>query len=98
MSTATDRRVNRGVVGLANGFTITLTGLFTSPLTGGSLNPARSLAPALLAEGPALASAWIYCIGPLAGSLLGALVYEMLRGAEVHAQEILKASSRQSSV
>jgi MIP family channel proteins len=98
MSTATDRRVNRGVVGLATGLTITLTGLFASPLTGGSLNSARSLAPALLAEGSALANVWIYWVGPLAGSLLGALVYEALRGGEVHAQEtpegIFKAVKR----
>ncbi len=98
MSTATDRRVNRGIVGLATGLTITLTGLFASPLTGGSLNPARSLAPASLAGGPALASVWIYWVGPLTGSLLGALVYEMLRGGEVHAQEtpegIFKAVKR----
>ena len=50
MSSATDKRVNRGTVGLATGLIITLGGLFAAPLTGGSMNPARSLAPALLAE------------------------------------------------
>jgi MIP family channel proteins len=87
MSTVTDRRVNRGVVGLATGFTITLAGFFAGPLTGGSMNPARSLAPALFAGGRALAVVWIYWIGPLIGAVLGAILYELMRGGEQHALE-----------
>jgi len=88
MSTATDRRINRALVGLATGMTISLGGIFAGPLTGGSMNPARSLAPAVFAGGSALASAWIYWVGPLAGAVLGALVYEVLRGGEEHAIEV----------
>jgi MIP family channel proteins len=87
MSSATDRRVNRGIVGLATGLIITLGGLFAAPLTGGSMNPARSFAPALLAGGQALATVWIYWVGPLVGTTAGALVYEALRGGEEYAME-----------
>jgi aquaporin NIP len=87
MSSATDKRVNRAAVGLATGLIITLSGLFAAPLTGGSMNPAHSLAPALLARGQALATAWIYWVGPLLGAVADALVYEALRGGEKHAME-----------
>ena len=87
MSTATDRRVNRGVVGLATGLTITFGGFFAGPLSGGSMNPARSLAPALFAGGRALDVAWIYWLGPLIGAVLGAIIYELMRGGEQHALE-----------
>ncbi len=87
MSTATDRRVNRGVVGLAMGLTVTLAGFFAGPLTGGSMNPARSLAPALFAGGHALSLVWIYWVGPLIGAVLGAIIYELLRGGEEYALE-----------
>ncbi|HZS79022.1 MAG TPA: MIP/aquaporin family protein [Ktedonobacteraceae bacterium] len=88
MSSATDKRVNRGIVGIAMGFTIILCGWFASPLTGGSMNPARSLAPALLAGGQALSEVWIYWVGPLLGAVLGSLLYELMRGGEEHALEV----------
>ncbi len=88
MAAATDRRVNRGFAGLVLGITIALGGWFAGPLTGGSMNPARSLAPALFAGGKALADVWIYWVGPLLGAILGAVVYEVLRGGEEHAMEI----------
>lgn len=87
MSSATDQRVNRAAIGLAVGLTITLGGFFAAPLTGGSMNPARSLAPALFAGGNALATVWIYWVGPLIGATLGALAYEALRGGEEYAVE-----------
>lgn len=80
MASTTDQRVNRGIFGLAMGAMIALCGWFAGPLTGGSMNPARSLAPAVFAGGIALANVWIYWVGPLIGTSLGALVYEVLRG------------------
>ena len=46
-----------------------------APYTGTSLNPARSLAPALIA--PELANLWVYLVGPLAGALLAAAIFAM---------------------
>ncbi len=88
MSTATDRRVNRASIGLTVGLTITLAGFFAGPITGGSMNPARSMAPAVFAGGIPLATAWIYWVGPLLGAMLGATVYEFMRGGEGQALEI----------
>ena len=90
MASVTERRVQRAVRGLATGLTVTLCGLFAAPLTGGSMNPARSLAPALFAGGQALAHVWVYWVGPLLGAVLGAIVYEQLRGGEEHATEALE--------
>lgn len=90
MASATDKRVSRAITGLATGMTIALAGFFAGPLTGGSMNPARSLAPALFAGGSTLAAAWVYWVGPLIGASLGALVYEFLRGGEGQVREIIE--------
>lgn len=90
MSTATDRRVNRAAVGLAVGFTITLCGIFAGLLTGGSMNPARSIAPALFAGGNALSEVWVYLLGPSLGAILGALVYELMRGGPENVRDIIE--------
>jgi len=88
LASATDRRVSRALIGLAPGITVTVCIFFAEPLTGGSLNSARSLAPALFAGGAALNHIWIYWLGPLAGAALGALIYESLRGGTIYATEI----------
>jgi MIP family channel proteins len=86
ISVATDRRVNGAIPGLAIGLTVVLDVLIGGPLTGGSMNPARSLGPALFAGGPALTSYWVYLVGPPAGAVLAARLYEAIRGGEEHAQ------------
>jgi glycerol uptake facilitator-like aquaporin len=83
-SMATDRRALTGVAGLAIGLTIVICALSGGPLTGASMNPARSLGPALFAGGSALTSVWIYILGPLLGGALGASAYEAIRGGERH--------------
>jgi glycerol uptake facilitator-like aquaporin len=83
---ATDRRVHGAIPGLAIGMTVLLDVLIGGALTGGSMNPARSLGPALFAGGDALAHYWIYVVGPILGCLLAARLYEALRGGEEHAQ------------
>src|SRR5690606_15158602 len=72
--TAVDRRAPR-VGGLFIGLSVTMGILVAGPLTGGALNPARHLGPALLAGGDFLAQAWLYWVGPLIGGALAALVY-----------------------
>ena len=90
MASATDKRFNRADSGLTVGFTIIACGLFANSLTGGSMNPARSLGPALLAGGSSLATVWIYFVGPLCGALLGAIFYEVMRGSEKYAKNVLE--------
>jgi len=79
MASATDKRFKRSDSGLTVGFTILVSGLLGNSLSGASMNPARSLAPAVFAGGPALATLWLYFVGPLIGAALGAIAYGMLR-------------------
>jgi MIP family channel proteins len=86
MAVATDRRVPGAVPGLAIGLTVALCALFGGPATGASMNPARSFAPALFAEGSALAALPLYLIAPPVGAVLAAYCYELLRDGRDHAQ------------
>ena len=86
MSVATDRRVNGAVPGLAIGSIVALCGLFGGPLSGCSMNPARSLGPALFAGHTALSNYWIYLLGPIVGAAVGAVCYEAIRGGAHHGQ------------
>ena len=79
ISVATDRRVSSTVPALAIGLTVVVAVLFAGPVTGGSMNPARSLAPALVTGGDALRNVWLYLLAPPVGAVLGALTYESLR-------------------
>jgi len=78
-SVATDRRVSGTVPAIGIGFTVVLLVLIGGPITGGSMNPARSLGPALVSGGPALSAAWLYIVAPAVGAVLGALAYEAVR-------------------
>ena len=88
MGVATDRRVSQAVAGLAVGFTVLVDGLVGNFLTGGSMNPARSLGPALFAGGTALSTYWIYIVGPCLGAVLAAGVYELLRSDAKSAKDV----------
>lgn len=66
--------------GLVIGFTLTLVHIFGIGLTGTSVNPARSLGPAIFAGGDALSSLWVFIVGPFAGAALAAVVYKLLSG------------------
>mgnify|MGYP006292478489 CR=1 FL=1 len=63
--------------GLAIGGTIALCALFAGPISGASMNPARSLSPALFTAG-AMASYWIYLLAPLAGGALAVAAHRIL--------------------
>jgi glycerol uptake facilitator-like aquaporin len=86
MAVATDRRVPGAVPGLAIGLTVALCALFGGPATGASMNPARSLGPALFAGGAALSALPLYLLAPPAGAVLAAFCYELLRDGVRHAQ------------
>jgi MIP family channel proteins len=86
ISVATDKRVAGAVPGLAIGLTVVFDVLIGGPVTGGSMNPARSLGPALFAGHGALAVYWVYVVGPALGAVVAARIYEAVRGGERHAQ------------
>lgn len=79
ISVATDSaRAVGAPAAIAIGFTVALDALWGGPISGASMNPARSFGPALVAG--IWADHWIYWLGPLIGAALGAFVYELLRG------------------
>ena len=68
-----------GVAGIVIGLTLTFVHIVGIPLTGTSVNPARSIGPALFAGGAALADLWIFIVAPLIGSALAALAYKLFK-------------------
>ncbi len=74
---ATGTRAVRHVAALAIGGTVALAALVGGPISGASMNPARSLGPALVSGD--LDSIWVYIIGPVVGTLSAAWVYRLLR-------------------
>ncbi|MBW3623828.1 MAG: aquaporin [Armatimonadetes bacterium] len=86
ISVATDRRVNEAIPGLAIGLTVVFGVMIGGPVTGGSMNPARTFGPALFSGADAIGHLWIYVFGPMAGAALAALLYEAVRGGEAHAR------------
>jgi MIP family channel proteins len=77
MAVATDTRAVGAGAALAIGGTIALDALFGGPVTGASMNPARSLGPALV--GSEWQDFWVYVVGPVVGATLGALAYQLIR-------------------
>jgi aquaporin Z len=71
--TAIDARAPK-VGGLFIGLTVAIGIMAGAPISGGAMNPARYLGPALMGGG--LANAWIYFVGPITGSVLAAVVYK----------------------
>lgn len=62
--------------GIVIGLTLTLVHIIGIPLTGTSVNPARSLAPAIFAGGDALSQVWLFILAPLVGAAIAALVFK----------------------
>ena len=72
----TDKKENGHVTGIVIGLTLTLVHLFGLPFTGTSVNPARSIGPALLQGGEALSQVWVFIVAPLVGATLAAFFYK----------------------
>jgi aquaporin NIP len=81
MAVATDTRSVGEAAAIAIGGTIGLEAMFGGPISGASLNPARSIGPALVSGD--FHALWIYIAAPLAGAAIGALVYQVVRGEAV---------------
>ncbi len=80
VAVATDRKAPSGISGLAIGATVCFGCLAAGKCCGASMNPARSLAPALFAGKDAIAVLWLYICAPPIGAVLAATVYEWIRG------------------
>lgn len=87
IAVATEKRFDHSIGQFARGAGITCFCLFAAPLSGGSLNPARSLGPAIFVGGSLLADVWIYWLGPCVGAILAAWLYEMIREGKENALE-----------
>ncbi len=71
----TDKKENGHATGIVIGLTLTLVHLFGLPFTGTSVNPARSIGPALLQGGTALSQVWVFILAPMIGAILASLFY-----------------------
>lgn len=81
MAVATDTRAVGEAAALAIGGTVALAALVGGPVSGASLNPSRSLGPALVAG--ELDALWLYLVAPVVGAAFGALAYQAIRGEHV---------------
>lgn len=74
---ATDKKKNDNP-SIVIGLTLTLVHIFGIPFTGTSVNPARSIGPALVQGGDAASQMWVFIVAPLVGGLLAALFYKFI--------------------
>lgn len=88
---ATDNRAIGELAGLAVGSTILLNVMFAGPISGASMNPARSLGPAIVSN--EYRGIWVYILGPIAGAIAGAWVYNIIRFTDKPLREITKSAS-----
>jgi glycerol uptake facilitator-like aquaporin len=79
MAMATDTRAVGQAAALAIGATVALEALFAGPISGASMNPARSLGPALVSF--TWTAQWVYVSAPFVGAIAGALLYRWMREA-----------------
>ena len=85
LAVATDTRAVGEAAAIAIGGTIALDAMFGGPISGASMNPARSLAPALVSGD--LHALWLYVVAPVLGTSLGGLAYQFVRGEPRTAEE-----------
>ncbi|KAM7520312.1 hypothetical protein LguiB_019274 [Lonicera macranthoides] len=87
----TDNRGIEQVGGIAVGMTIMLNVFVAGPISGASMNPARSLGPAIVKH--IYKGLWVYIIGPIIGTIAGAFTYNLLRLTDKPLCELTKSSS-----
>lgn len=83
---ATDSRAIGELAGIAVGMTITIDVFVAGPISGASMNPARSLGPAIVMH--TYKGIWIYFVGPFIGTILGGFVYNLIRFTDKPLREL----------
>jgi aquaporin NIP len=86
MAVATDTRAVGEAAAIAIGGTVGLDAMFGGPISGASMNPARSLGPALVSGN--LHALWLYILAPLLGAALGAFAYQFVRGEQTRPADL----------
>ena len=76
---STDERVPKGFAGLAIGLTLVMVHLVAIPIDGTSVNPARSLGPAVFVGGTAISQVWVFWVAPIIGGIIAAIVWKILK-------------------
>lgn len=79
---STDKRAPQGLAPIAIGLCLTLIHLISIPVTNTSVNPARSTGVALFVGDWAVSQLWLFWLAPIAGAVLGALVYRLIGSEE----------------
>ncbi|XAR66612.1 hypothetical protein NMG60_11012896 [Bertholletia excelsa] len=90
-SVATDNRAVRELAGLVIGAAVTVNVLFAGTISGASMNPARSLGPAIVWNH--YKGLWIYLLGPTSGAVAGAWLYNLFRPTNMSLRDIMKTWS-----
>ncbi len=76
---STHEKAPKGFAGIAIGLTLVLIHIVCIPITGTSVNPARSLGPAVFVGGLALEQLWLFWVAPIIGGILAAIVWKILK-------------------
>ena len=95
MAVATDTRAVGEAAAIAVGATVGLDAMFGGPISGASMNPARSLGPALVSGD--LHALWLYLIAPPLGALVAAVTYQFIRGSTPNPAEIETSAHKPES-
>ncbi|KAJ7943010.1 Aquaporin NIP1-1 [Quillaja saponaria] len=88
---ATDNRAIGELAGLAVGMTILLNVFVAGPVSGASMNPMRSIGPALVMH--IYKGLWVYIAGPFIGTILGGLAYNLIRFTDKPLRELTRSGS-----
>ncbi len=88
----TDTRAPKGFAPLAIGLSLTLIHLISIPVSNTSVNPARSIGPAVFAGGAALSQLWVFLVAPVVGGLIAGATYSGLFGGGIEAAPLEEAT------
>lgn len=75
---STSKRAPQGLAGIPIGITLALIHLVGIPITGTSVNPARSLGPAVFVRGAAISQLWLFWVAPILGGVVAAIIWKYI--------------------